>query len=75
MATFGFDARRVLPALRLMPYDRLVVLAGRTATRSAWLRRLRAIEPGLRVVPVDPFDFLDCLAKARAARLFAWSLW
>ena len=57
----------MLPALRLMPYDRLVLLAGRAALRSAGFRRLRAIEPGLRAVPVDPFDFLDCLSTARAA--------
>src|SRR2546422_7095019 len=56
IATMGFDERHVLPSLRLMPYDRLVLVAGRDTFRSAGFRRLKVLEPGLRTVRVDPFD-------------------
>src|SRR5439155_1464536 len=52
----GFDERHVLPSLRLMPYDRLVVVAGPETFRSAAFRRLKGLEPGLRTIRVDPFD-------------------
>ncbi|HEX9340340.1 MAG TPA: hypothetical protein VF992_04115 [Thermoplasmata archaeon] len=61
----GFDERHVLPALRLMPYDRLVVVAGRDSFRSAGFRRLKDLEPSLRSVVVRPFDLLDSLGTVR----------
>src|SRR3989475_9831460 len=61
----GFDERHVLPSLRLMPYDRLVLVAGRETFRSAGFRRLRVLEPGLRTVRVDPFDLTDALESIR----------
>src|SRR3989442_1411681 len=61
----GFDERHVLPALRLMPYDRLVVVAGRDTFRSPGFRRLRALEPDLRAVGVKPFDLAASLASIR----------
>lgn len=64
LATFGFDERRVLPALRLFAYDGLVLLAGRESLRSQGFRRLRSLEPGLEAVPVDPFDLRACLDAA-----------
>lgn len=64
MATFGFDERRVLPALRLLPYDRLVLLGGRTSFRAPGFRRLKSLEPSLQALTVDPFDFGSCLAAA-----------
>lgn len=66
IATMGFDERHVLPSLRLMPYDRLVVVAGRETFRSAGYRQLKALEPGLRSVAVDPFDLGGSLASIRA---------
>src|SRR2546427_6703830 len=57
----GFDERHVLPSLRLMPYDRLVLVAGRETFRSSGFRRLKVLEPGLRTVRVDPFDLTDAL--------------
>ncbi|HKZ89170.1 MAG TPA: hypothetical protein VJ300_02810 [Thermoplasmata archaeon] len=64
VATFGFDERRVLPALRLLAYDDLVLLAGRDSLRAGGYGRLKALEPSLRAVLVDPFDFSDCYRKA-----------
>jgi len=61
----GFDERHVLPSLRLLPYDRLVLVAGRDTVRSAGFRRLRALEPTLRIVRVDPFDLMGSLESIR----------
>ena len=61
----GFDERHVLPSLRLMPYDRLILVAGRETFRSAGFRRLKALEPELRTVRVDPFDLMDALESIR----------
>jgi len=63
----GFDERHVLPSLRLMPYDRLILVAGRETFRSAGFRRLKALEPELRAVRVDPFDLTDALESIREA--------
>ena len=65
IATMGFDERHVLPALRLMPYDRLVVVAGRDTFRSPGFRRLKALEPDLQAVGVKPFDLGASLASIR----------
>jgi len=65
IATMGFDERHVLPSLRLMPYDRLILVAGRDTFRSAGFRRLKVLEPELRIVRVDPFDLLDALESIR----------
>src|SRR2546427_6317230 len=61
----GFDERHVLPALRLMPYDRLVVVAGQDTFRSPGFRRLKALEPDLQAVGVKPFDLAASLASIR----------
>jgi len=65
IATMGFDERHVLPSLRLLPYDRLVLVAGRETVRSAGFRRLRALEPALRTVRVDPFDLMGSMESIR----------
>ena len=67
IATMGFDERHVLPSLRLMPYDRLILVAGRDTFRSAGFRRLKVLEPELRTVRVDPFDLTDALESIREA--------
>src|SRR5881628_2639072 len=61
----GFDERHVLPSLRLLPYDRLVLVAGRETFQSAGFRRLKILDPGLRTVRVDPFDLMDGLESIR----------
>ena len=65
IVTMGFDERHVLPSLRLLPYDRLVLVAGRETFRSAGFRRLKVLEPGLHTVRVDPFDLTDTLESIR----------
>src|SRR5205823_4733843 len=55
IATVGFDERHVLPALRLLPYDRLVAVGGRDAFRAPAFRRLLSIEPDLQRFPADAF--------------------
>ena len=62
----GFDERHVLPSVRLLPYDRLVLVAGRETLRSAGFRRLRVLEPALRIVRVDPFDLMGAFESIRA---------
>jgi hypothetical protein len=64
LATFGFDERRVLPSLRLLAYDRLVLLAGRDSLKAPGFERLRSLEPDVRTVTVDPFDLHACLDAA-----------
>src|SRR5256714_14692283 len=66
IATIGFDERHILPSLRLLPYDRLVLVGGRNSFRSAGFRRLHALEPNLEVVRVDAFDLGDCLESIEA---------
>src|SRR5207302_3617127 len=66
IATIGFDERHILPSLRLLPYDRLVLVGGRNSFRSAGFRRLRALEPNLEAVRVDAFDLGDCLESIEA---------
>src|SRR5438132_12998689 len=66
IATIGFDERHILPSLRLLPYDRLVVVGGRTSFRSVGFRRLRALEPNLEAARVDVFDLGDCLQYVAA---------
>src|SRR3989442_14929298 len=65
IATMGFDERHVLPSLRLLPYDRLVLVAGGETIRSAGFRQIRALEPALRSVRVDPFDLMSALESIR----------
>jgi hypothetical protein len=65
IATMGFDERHVLPALRLLPYDRLVLVAGKDTFRSPGFRRLLSLEPDLQAVRVNAFHLGDCLESIR----------
>src|SRR3989442_12586193 len=65
IATMGFDERQVHPSLRLLPYDRLVLVAGGETIRSAGFRQIRALEPALGSVRVDPFDLMSALESIR----------
>ena len=42
IATIGFDDKHVLPSLRQLPYDRLLLVGGRDSFRSPAFRRLRS---------------------------------
>src|SRR5437762_11543691 len=61
IATIGFDDKHVLPSLRQLPYDRLLLVGGRHSFRSPAFRRLRSFEPTLQGVRVNPLDFGNCL--------------
>src|SRR5436309_15806695 len=63
IATIGFDDKHVLPSLRQLPYDRLLLVGGRDSFRLPAFRRLRALEPRLQNVRVNPFDFGNCLGS------------
>jgi len=65
IATMGFDERHVLPALRLLPYDRLVLVGSRNTFLSPGFRRLRSLEPDLQAVRVNAFDFGECLESVQ----------
>ncbi len=71
VSTFGFDATKVLRALRWLPYDRLVLLAGGKSLTGPGFRRLRDVERAtggsLEVERVDPFDFASCFQGAISA--------
>jgi len=71
ISTFGFDESKVLRALRWLPYDRLVLLAGGKSLREPGLRKLQAAERAggctVEVVRVDPFDFTSCFYGALGA--------
>ncbi len=71
ISTFGFDEAKVLHALRWLPYDRLVLLAGGKSLAAPGLRRLREAERAgggsVELVRVDPFDFESCFRGAVGA--------
>ncbi|HLE45804.1 MAG TPA: DUF6293 family protein, partial [Thermoplasmata archaeon] len=64
ISTYGFEESKVLGALRLLPYDRLVLVAGGRSLRERGLRRIeeaeRAAGGRVEVVRVDPFDLASC---------------
>ena len=69
IATMGFDERHVWPAMRLLPHDRLIVVGARDTFRSRAFRRLRAAQPDVLGLRVDPFDLRECMdAIVRCAR-------
>ncbi len=71
ISTFGFDEAKILRALRWLPYDHLVLLAGGKSLATPGLRRLREAERAgggtIEVVRVDPFDFESCFHGALSA--------
>ena len=64
VSTYGFEASRVLGALRWLPYDRLVLVAGGRSLRERGFRRIQEAERAaggrVEVVRVDPFDLASC---------------
>ena len=68
VATFGFDDRKVVRAMRLFAYDRLALLGGPRSFRSEGYRRLRDLEAQVgatvETIAVDPWDFAACFRAA-----------
>ncbi len=64
ISTYGFEESKVLRALRWLPYDRLVLVAGGKSLREAGLRRIEEAERAsggrVEIVRVDPFDLISC---------------
>ena len=64
ICTFGFNEKKVLAAMRSIPYSRLVLVAGKDVLDGAEYRLMVALEEKsggtVETVIVDPFDFADC---------------
>ena len=64
VSTYGFEESRVFGALRWLPYDRLVLVAGGRSLRERGFRRIQEAERAaggrVEVVRVDPFDLVSC---------------
>ncbi len=67
ICTFGFARQKVLAAMRLTAYNRLVIVAGSDVLEHDDLRSLVELESSgggmVETVAVDPFDFADCMRK------------
>jgi hypothetical protein len=65
IATFGFDDKKILSAMRMLAYDKLVLVTGKDSLERDSYKRLEEIESGgpngMETVVVDVFDFMDCL--------------
>ncbi len=71
ITTFGFDDTKIQSAMRMLAYDRLVVVTGEDSLKKDSYKRLQEIESGgtagMDTVVVNVFDFMDCLKKVREA--------
>lgn len=71
ITTFGFDDRKIQSAMRMLAYDRLVVVTGEDSLKKDSYERLKEIESGgpeeMETVVADVFDFMDCLEKIEEA--------
>jgi hypothetical protein len=69
ITTFGFDEGKILSAMRMLAYDKLVLITGEDALEKDGYKRLQEIESqspdGMETVTVDVFNFRDCLEKIR----------
>lgn len=67
LTTFGFDERKIIAMMRMLAYDKLIVLTGRDSLRKKGYKCLSEIESvspyDMETVVVDVFDFMDCLRK------------
>lgn len=71
VSTFGFDASKVLRAMRRFGYDRLLLVGGPDSFRSEGFRRVREIEAQaggqVETATVDPRDFAACFRAVASA--------
>lgn len=67
ITTFGFDDKKIRSAMRMLAYDRLVVVTGKDSVKKESFKRLEELESGgskvMDTVITDVFDFMDCLGK------------
>jgi hypothetical protein len=71
ITTFGFDDKKIQSAMRMLAYDKLVLVTGKDSVKKDSYRRLQEIESGdpggMETVVADVFDFMDCLKKVEEA--------
>jgi len=64
ICTFGFNEKKVFAAMRIIPYNHLVLVAGEDVRESREFKLMIALEKKgggtVDTVFVDPFDFADC---------------
>jgi hypothetical protein len=71
ITTFGFDDKKIQSAMRMLAYDKLVLVTGEDSLKKESYKRLQEIESGdpdgMETVVADVFDFMDCLKKVEEA--------
>jgi hypothetical protein len=71
ITTFGFDDKKIQSAMRMLAYDKLVLVTGEDSLKKDSYKRLQEIESGdldaMETVVADVFDFTDCLKKVEGA--------
>lgn len=71
ITTFGFDDKKIQSAMRMLAYDKLVLVTGEDSLKKDSYKRLQEIESGdldgMETVVADVFDFMDCLKKVEEA--------
>ncbi|MFQ5883656.1 MAG: DUF6293 family protein [Thermoplasmata archaeon] len=67
LTTFGFDEGKIIATMRMLAYDKLVVITGQDSLQKKGYNRLLEIESGapnsMETIVVDVFDFMDCFRK------------
>jgi hypothetical protein len=65
ITTFGFDDKKIQSAMRMLAYDKLVLVTGKDSIEKESYKRLHEVESSgsneMETVVVDVFDFMDCL--------------
>ncbi len=69
ITTFGFDEKKVLSAMRMLVYDKLVLVTGEDSLEKDGYKHLMDIDPGgvdgMQTVIVNVFDFTECLDRIK----------
>lgn len=67
LTTFGFDEGKIIAMMRMLAYDKLVVITGKESLQKKGYKRLLDIEShsphSMETITVDVFDFMDCFRK------------
>lgn len=67
ITTFGFDEDKILSAMRMLAYDKLVLVTGKDSLEKDGYKRIVEIESGgkngIETILVNVFSFMVCLKK------------
>jgi len=67
ITTFGFDEGKILSAMRMLAYDKLVLVTGKDSLEKEGYKHLQEIESrspnGMETVVVNVFSFTECLKR------------